>query len=354
MRVTARSLTPALDVRLLAGFDFACRPDCGLCCYAEPRVEPAERSRLLAIEPETEIVGGPPGGFLRARGDGGACPFLAGNRCRVHRDRPSACREFPVSVHLGRRLQASVVLSCPGVTLGPLSAPVRDSAVNVRVGFVEELGSVRARIDSRTERRRLDAGRRRRQLARKLDADGRWVDEEEVRRSVRRAVPSVTDRHFPVDDPPEAAEGLAALPLFFDGRAAPVAIAGTVGGWELLQLREEGGVAHSLGVFPPPRRPPTLTAGAQRLLTGYLRYWLERDALFGLVLLDAADGDEGDVTDWVRDELCRIGAVTLSRASVRAQGRKGDGSHLDESDVALGIRAADQDLLDRPTWGDRL
>jgi len=344
-----------LDVALLAGFDFACRPGCGLCCYAEPRVEPEERRRLVRILPEIEFVERAGDRFLASFGNGGACRLLRENRCRVHDARPHPCREFPLTAHVGERLQASVVLSCPGVDLAGLGRTGTGRASSEGVGFVEELGALRERVDSAARARVEAARRRRRKVARALAADGRWEEEGAVRERLGRALPMPTPRDFPVEDPPTVEEGLDRLPLFFDGRAAPVALAGALGGWQLLELRPAGGSGAELGILPPPERPPALEPAAAELLTSYLRYWLRRDALFAIVHLEMLRSDDREtVGTWVEAELRRIGALVTARADVRARLHRGVVDRLSAADVANGIRATDQDLLDRDGWGDRL
>jgi hypothetical protein len=56
----------------------------------------------------------------------------------------------------------------------------------------------------------------------------------------------------------------------------------------------------------------------------------------------------------VEDELLAIGALVVSRASVRAKLAGRPGAPLSEGDIAAGVRATDQDRLDVATWGDRL
>jgi len=53
-------------------------------------------------------------------------------------------------------------------------------------------------------------------------------------------------------------------------------------------------------------------------------------------------------------DLHSIASDVLARASVRAKLRGDDGRQLGRADIELGIRATDQDWLDRPTWGSRL
>ncbi|MGC2360325.1 MAG: YkgJ family cysteine cluster protein [Thermoplasmata archaeon] len=344
---------PELNVDLLAGFGFACRPDCGLCCYAEPRLLPGERTRLLQIAPEVEIVERDGDTFIAAHPDGGACQFLSDNRCRAHAARPHPCREFPLTAHVGTRLQATVVLSCPGVELNTLEAWPQVGSPDSVTGFSAELDALTSRVDHSAVRRLESSARRRRKVVRALQSDDRWQEEEEVRARLRRQVPLPTTDNFPVADPPSADDGVENLPLFFDRRAAPVALAEGLGGWELLELRPGGGVARSLGVLPPPDRPPEIEAAAARLMRGYLRYWLERDAMFGAVHLRMLDSTEGTVTDWVEEELRAIGALVLARAEVRAKVRRGVVDRLTRAELLDGIRASDQDLLDRASWGDR-
>ena len=344
--------TTRLDVALVQGFSFACRPDCGLCCFASPRISPDEQHALRVVAPQATLVGRGRDRYLSARPDGGACQFLANLRCGVHAQRPAPCREFPITVHLGERLQASVVLSCPGLDLRRLTDS--RSAAEGAVGLAVELASVERRIDRAALARREEALRRRRRIVRALDAEGLWRSEEEVRAELRSNLPLPGPGSFPVEDPPSTDDGLETLPLFFDHRPGPVAIAGGLGGWHLLELASTGGVARDLGIVPPPTAPPRLDDEATTLLRGYLDYWLARDALFGYVLRTLLEGPAGDVVDAVADELSAIGALTLARASVRARLAGRPAEPLTERDVADGIRAVDADLLDRPSWGDRL
>jgi len=341
-----------VDVNLLRGFRYSCRPDCGLCCYAEPRIESVDRPRLLQIAPDARFVRHGPDSFLAARSDGGACQFLSANRCEVHVGRPHPCREFPVTVHVGRRLQASVVLSCPGVDLTPLGAedPGADAEAQ---DFAAEMSSIRSRLGPVAAAQVATAVRRGRKVERALRAEGRWQDDEEVRATLRSRLPRSAGGDFPVEDPPEISEGLDRLPLFFDGRAAPLALGRGLGGWEVLQLSASGG-AESIAVIPPPERPPALDTGAVRFLDGYLRYSLERDAFLAAVHLDALHANDGSVLEWAVEELRALGAIVVARAVVRAKLRGRGDAVLTQAEVADGVRATDMDSLDRPTWGDRL
>jgi Fe-S-cluster containining protein len=343
-----------IDTSLLAGFPFVCRPDCGLCCYAEPLVLPAEKSALIGIVPEAEFVSSEGFEFLRSSPHGGACQLLDAHRCRAHPVRPAPCREYPIVGHLGLRAQATVTLTCPGVDLTSLDGYSGPDGKAAPQGLQSELGALSARVGG-TLPRRLEASQRRRsQIARILEKERRWVEEDEVRRQFRGRIPVPGPESYPVIDPPSQEDGMELLPLVFAGLAGPVALASVPDGWELVELRPSGGVRQTLGVAAPPDHPPALTDPARRILLGYLRYWLERDQLFGTVLLEMGQNRVGDVTDYIADELRWIAATAVSRAYVLAAVMRGGGEPLSGDDLYDGIRATDQDLLDRPTWGTRL
>ena len=260
-----------VDVSGLSGFSYACRPGCGLCCYAEPLVTPAEKPPLLRIVPSAEFVSRGRFEFLGSHSEGGACRLLEGNRCRAHAARPSPCREFPLTAHVGVRLQATVVLTCPGVDLAVLRGYRGPDGASPPRGFETELAALRSRVNRSALRRIEVSERRRRRIARVLTEEGRWNEEEEVRRRLREQIPRPALDDFPAEDAPPLEEGLESLPLVFDGRAGPVAFAGDSGAWELFELRPTGGVARSLGIAAPPDHPPAVTEDAALTLAGYLR-----------------------------------------------------------------------------------
>lgn len=343
-----------LDTSTLAGLRYACRPECGLCCYAEPLVTPSEKRSLLQIAPNTEFAVHGRFEYVRSRPEGGACQLLAEHRCAAHAARPGPCREYPLSGYLGARLQATAVLTCPGIDLAFLDGYRGAETATPPIGLDPELAALRTRVTGNVARRLEGSQRRRRQISRALERDGRWVDEDDVRRASRDRLPAPRDDDFPSWDPPSREDGLELLPLVFDGRRGPLAFSARPEGWELLELRPEGGVERSLGVARPPERLPALSEQARSILTGYLRYWLERDQLFGIVHLAMTEDRDGDVTDRVGAELRQIAATVLSRSHVLASLCRGAVGPLSGSDLCQGVRATDQDLLDRPAWGSRL
>ncbi len=255
-----------------------------------------------------------------------------------------------MTVHVGERLQASLVLSCPGLDLGGFR---RDERGAEPEGLSDELAAVRARVGPETRRQLEQAVRRRRTLRRRLGAEGRWEEETEVRAALREAVPTPDRDDFPSVPPPPIEGPWEALPMYFDQRAAPVALAERGDGWVAVELSAAGG-GRSVGVAVPPDRPPELDVSARELLTHYLRYWLERDAFFGALHLEMLDQRPGRMREEAGRALREIGAATVTAAAVRAQLDRGVVGTLGLDDIVRGIRVVDLDWLDRPTWGGRL
>ncbi len=345
------ALADGIDTTLLRGFRYACRPGCGLCCFATPRVEREERAPLLQLRPPPQIDERPGGSFLSARPEGGACTLLQSLRCAAWEVRPRACRRFPLAVHLGERLQADLVLTCPGVDLAPLLDGTPWASRPAPIGLDPELAAARDLPAGRLVERWTAAVRRHRRIRRELERAGRWQEAEEVRAALRGADLLPASADFPVDDPPSIDDGLELLPLVFDG--GTVALAAGPEGWEVVEIAAEGGVRRRTAVAAPDR-PPGRSGAADRLLAGYLRYCLERDSF--LAAVEWALDPEGthSLVEATLDDLRALGAQIVARADVLRRARGDRSGPLSIDEVAAGIRATDQDWLDRPTWGERL
>jgi Fe-S-cluster containining protein len=335
-----------LDVALLGGFRFQCRPGCGLCCFAEPAVTGEERQRLVQIEPDLEFVEGDRGwAFLTSRPNGGACELLRENRCRAHAGRPTPCQQFPITVHVSDRAQASLVLSCPGIDpSGLLRWSSGPPAPQVPVGLSSELAAaeaewVRSGTDRELDRHAVRRGRR-------MPA----AELRETRASLHRELPWPEEADFPAEDPPDPDDGTEELPITFVGAQGRVAFGSHPGGWMLLGISERGEEPRTLGVVPPPTSCPALSTAGEQLVHGYLHYLVERDDAVDGVF--AQEGVEGPVVDAVKADLVRTAATVLSRAAV-LQRLDGRDEPLDAADIWDGIRATDAEWLDRPTTGRR-
>ena len=179
------------------------------------------------------------------------------------------------------------------------------------------------------------------------------MDDDEVRRVVAHRTLVPGGRDYAPSELPGMEPGLEQLPIFFDGRRGPVALANVGEAWEGVELAPEGG-SESVGVAVPPERRPLVDADGEEFLAGYLRYFLARDCFLAAVQWEMVRGLLGTVDEIALSELHAIGSDVLARASVRAQMRGDSGARLATADIELGIRATDQDWLDRPTWGGRL
>jgi Fe-S-cluster containining protein len=346
---------PELDLRLLEGFSFACRPDCGLCCYAEPATTPRERARLVQIEPALEFrFESREYSRIAARSDGGACGLLSQNRCRAHAQRPHPCRAFPVHVHIGERAQASLVLSCPGVPLDPLTGWAGRAPRPEPQGLDAELEAVREEFaESPVELLQADASAR---LTRELRRRGLDASElARIRTETPQHLPSADPARLADLEPPRTGGPLEEAPLFWDSRLGRVLLALTEEGlYEASAVREEGGITSTLGEFPPPEAPPRLDAAALQLLSGYLAYLAERDQFVWSVLAEGPVSEAGSFEEEFGQTLAAVRAELLIRASVRARLLGETGERLGAEEVGRGIRAMDNDLLDRPTIGSIL
>ncbi len=105
-----------IDTTLCKGMSYQCLEGCGACCLARVEVLPPEQNR---VQGEEDLEGGlqlsQEGVHLKSKGTGGACYFLTKRRCSVYNTRPHYCRQYPVPIMAGERLQAIPLLSCRGM-----------------------------------------------------------------------------------------------------------------------------------------------------------------------------------------------------------------------------------------------
>lgn len=347
---------PPLDLQLLEAHTFECLPGCGLCCYATPAASREELTALLQVETELPVLPAAAGyGLLEARGDGGACSLLADNRCRQHALAPFPCREYPLTVYLGRIVQASYILTCPGVHVrSPHRSPPSSGPGVARREVTRELLAVEHELRQPTAQRRAAAARRR--VVRAMREAGispeyqPLADTELVR---RLKLGSLSADWFPVPELPDRDDGIANLPTWRDSTRGIVALADHPGGWELLALSPEGRTPRSLTVGPPVDRPPALDEPARERLREYLEYVLEREATIDFAL-QATEASGASVSEEVENEIAELAAVVSSRAWLLASLDRRDPEPLTADDVGRGIQASDAEFLDRPVFGDFL
>ncbi len=352
---------PTFDLTLLKGARFQCRPGCALCCFTTPAVTSEERGALLRILPDLPLADpseGGGGGFARiaSRDEGGACHLLERSRCRAHSGRPFPCRSFPLHTSLERRVQVSLVLSCPGVELAQLTAwSAQAGPVDPPVGLMEEIGAVERELQ------RADLSERASQVSRTWERALRTFRRREPQEDLDRLVeemvehpPLPTEEDFPAVPPPPAAEGLELLPLSFDEEWKIVAWSEADEGWELLKLREEGGPGEPIGTYPPPDRLPRMDHAGTALLRGYLSYVARRDRFLSQLLAEWLPQREYPLREIASGTLRQLGAEVLARGMVLSMLRGQGTEQLAEQAVELGIRATDMDHLDQSTLGEQL
>jgi len=118
----------------LKGLALDCPPGCAYCCLCPPGLLDGEACALVgACEGANGYLGedriGDSDKAVKVRGDRGACSFLEKARCTVYQARPHFCRQYPVMVYSGWRLQVSAIRSCRGLVQakgGPKAWPLMD------------------------------------------------------------------------------------------------------------------------------------------------------------------------------------------------------------------------------------
>ena len=347
---------PSIDTRLLRGVRFACRPDCGLCCFARPAVSAAERPALLRIAPELRLPLGPDRyAYLPVQGAGGACFFLSGRRCRAYAHRPYPCRTYPVLTHLGGRAEATVVLGCPGVGLDFLDGWRADRAAGLPPpeGLDTELAAARAEgppdslaplLDAvRRERDRLDRALRRRGHPRPIEAEAEELAERPI--DPEQLAPRGTW------EPPEE-DDLEALPILFEeGEGLRALRSRPEGRYQYLRLDERGGPATPAGEYALPRSTGRLTGPARSLLAGYRRYLLAREPFRFACLFEVRANRRATPREQLEADLGEVLGEVVRRAAVHALATGAPSGELGREAIAAGIRATDAEVLDRPTLG---
>ncbi len=351
---SADATTVDLDLALVQGFRFACRPDCGLCCYASPGVRADEEPGLRTAAPVALISEGPGDWRLRQQGPGGACALLAANRCRAHTVRPFPCRTFPLHVYLGARPQVSVVLSCPGLDLERWSAePADRPPIPPTDAFPSEREALRRRWRSPGASAGWDRARRTRsQLLERFERRPGFEDLETLRERFRTEVPLPRSPEEGEALEVAEADGLDLLPLYWDGPEGPVALSASPGGLELLRLRPTGGVRERLGTYSEQFAPERISEAAKARLRRYGRYLLDRDHFLDSAALEWRERRYSEpLSDTLGRCLAEALATVLTRGAARARSAGRPVDPIGPETVLEGIRATDADLLDRPALG---
>jgi len=97
-----------------------CPKGCAYCCLCPPGLLDGEVEAIVgACEDSALTLGkdrmGDSERAVQVQGDRGACSFLDDRRCKVYKSRPHFCRQYPVMVYSGWRIQLSAIRSCRGL-----------------------------------------------------------------------------------------------------------------------------------------------------------------------------------------------------------------------------------------------
>ncbi len=132
-----------LDLSQVEGRSYRCLEGCELCCLCQPEVMPDEAKvfrehypdKLVSVDDDHQHLA------LAMREGGGPCSFLKEGRCEIYDHRPRFCRQFPLHLYLGERVQAEIDLSCRGVWLGGETGLERRACevVQENLGELEDL-----------------------------------------------------------------------------------------------------------------------------------------------------------------------------------------------------------------------
>ena len=115
-----------IDMSELDGKGFSCLEGCGMCCLCQPELTSNEmkifetdeylRNGLTREHVNGRRTAKP--NAIKLQGGRGACYFLKNRLCTINEIKPHFCRQFPVHIHVMRRIQLNVNLSCRGITEG--------------------------------------------------------------------------------------------------------------------------------------------------------------------------------------------------------------------------------------------
>ena len=115
-----------IDMSELEGKNFTCISGCGMCCLCQPELS-AEEMKIFETDQfllnglTREHVDGrktAKPNAIKLQGNHGACHFMKNRLCTINELKPNFCRQFPVHIHVLKRIQLNANLSCRGIVEG--------------------------------------------------------------------------------------------------------------------------------------------------------------------------------------------------------------------------------------------
>ncbi len=364
------------DLSELVGRRFECLERCQLCCLCQPEVLIEERPYFRQNFPDRLVQKRQPRRHtaLALKKGRGSCSFLEGRRCTVYDHRPQACRQFPIHLYVGDRVQAELDLSCRGVWTGR-----GEDAVLIGCALVEErrdllrstLSQSRAvyqefRENCMASNVHSDPERMRRQVASRITdfVDpafiGRVLEMSTEESEVDLEFIAVSqDERIDVRELENAAREAAmeslsssdplSLPIYCDGNGEWNVFRARDGRLEWLLLDEDGDLVRKGVIDPAEVRLPSVLPSGTELLVKYLGVLNNRDSFLGHAYYLVDDyGYEDIVANVYCGSLATSVLDLLWRTSLLIRVR---GGRADEEGIKEGIIFYDMDRLDAPTIG---
>ncbi len=371
----------------LSGLGLDCPKGCAYCCLCPPGLLDGEVDRIVgACEDCKAAFGkdriGDSEQAVQVQGDRGACSFLDDRRCKVYASRPHFCRQYPVMVYSGWRVQLSAIRSCRGLVpmgtaKGPKAKTVQGKArplIDIFKGELEQLGE---QYFAET----LDETRS--SFEEIMDHEDIYATPGEVQRVALRSAGAIGDakalcKAQGIDRPDEGRARESIVEVFWQDIESAFTCPDIIDlpvynrpdrGWEVFRLvgsgemsayrlMENGQLTYELTKPVVDLRLRSLDAGAKKVLKQYLQLAFKRDVFFGMVAREAlvselpmrdlaSDIGAGIATDlwWRAGLLSAFGAMAHPK---RGPSPKGP---LDAKTAKEAVIFMDADLLDSYALG---
>lgn len=375
-----------VDMAELEDKSFTCLQGCAMCCLCQPELSEEE---MKVFETDDYLRGGltrehvdgrrsAKPNAIKLQGECGACNFLKNRLCTIHEIKPHFCRQFPVHVHLLRRVQLSVNLSCRGVTDGgnSLKAYGKSLVSSIPENVLSDTLATVRKVVGEFDQRSHEAGvhqtpERMRSVASRLlpllatdDGVGKLLafaddepeighmPEDEIFERVMSTAPAKDLEIVARDSNYEQFElkELAKLPVYVDGDFRWNLIQSKGGKINWMILEEDGTVTPHLGLDPVEIRLMGRTQESLARFADYAKVLISRDAFLGNVY------NVCDMHDYRHDLMTvYLGVLGTSMLDLwwrtSLLGMVYGAKRMDSALAIEGIRAFDMDCLDAPTLG---
>jgi|GEM_PF-5792543 len=366
----------------LSGLGLDCPKGCAYCCLCPPGLLDGEVERIVGACDDCKAAFGKDRigdseNAVQVQGDRGACSFLEDHRCKVYLSRPHFCRQYPVMVYSGWRVQLSAIRSCRGVVPMGTAKGAKDKPrplINLFKGELETLGEQYFAETLEETRASFEDI---------MDHENIYSTPDEVQKVAFRCASKIGDakalcKSVGIDRPDEGRARESVVEVFWhDIESAftcpdiidlPVynrpdrgwAVFRLVGSGEMsaYRLMENGQLTYELTKPVAELRLRPLEAEAKKVLKQYLQLAFRRDVFFGMVAREAlvselpmrelaSELSAGIVTDlwWRAGLLSAFGAMAHPKRGPSPTGP------LDARTAREAVIFMDADLLDSYALG---